>query len=227
MLGIRVFCLFRARRRLDKEELFGSILQAAMLPARDDKDLLTTKSTKNEEVGSEISKPSTTTTGAVAESSLDVQCFNIVSRKPGDESKNRVHCSVGNNFRHEKLRRQNSPQNGLNHLSRSPVLNHQFHSISGNAMYNGLFHTPVVQGMFPVSTGSSTPSVQNINSSILAPPGALGPMVNGVLRRSPSPDQQLAGVDLLVTNINETVSKKEIKKKLASVFREHCKVTIT
>ncbi|XP_048575860.1 uncharacterized protein LOC5520570 isoform X1 [Nematostella vectensis] len=37
-------------------------------------------------------------------------------------------------------------------------------------------------------------------------------------------DQQRGGIDLLVGNLDETVSKKELKKKLASVFREHCKV---
>ena len=34
----------------------------------------------------------------------------------------------------------------------------------------------------------------------------------------------LSGVDLLVTNLDEKVSTKELKKKLLSLFREHCKV---
>lgn len=37
-------------------------------------------------------------------------------------------------------------------------------------------------------------------------------------------EQQKGGVDIMVNNLDENVSNKELKKKLASVFREHCKV---
>ena len=37
-------------------------------------------------------------------------------------------------------------------------------------------------------------------------------------------DQQQGEIDLLVTNLDETVNNKELKKKLESVFQEHCEV---
>ena len=93
-------------------------------------------------------------------------------------------------------------------------------------MYNNVFRAPAVHSVFQLPPRTAPPSLRGVNPGILPPVGPLSPIVNGVLRRSPSPEQQFSGVDLLVTNISENSSKKEVKKKLASVFREHCKVSV-
>ena len=77
--------------------------------------------------------------------------------------------------------------------------------------------------------GGAPPSpvpMTTTHSPLPTPPSPLSPVINGIVRRSPSPEQQYSGVDLLVANINENIPKKEIKKKLASVFREHSKVRL-
>ena len=91
-------------------------------------------------------------------------------------------------------------------------------------MFNNMFHPTLFHNMFGLPGGgpSSPIPLATPSSPVPTPPS---PLLNGMVR-PPSPEQQYNGVDLLVTNINESVSKKEIKKKLASVFREHCKVRI-
>ena len=96
----------------------------------------------------------------------------------------------------------------------------------GHVMFNNMFHPTLLHSMFGLR-GAAPPSpvpITTAPSPLSTPTSPLSSVVNGMVRRSPSPEQQYNGVDLLVTNINESVPKKEIKKKLASVFREHCKV---
>ena len=99
-----------------------------------------------------------------------------------------------------------------------PYLNQQLQVYHPVPAYPGLFHPSMVHNVFHHTPFSHHPRV-------LSPAGPFSPVINNAVRRSPSPDQPVGGVDILVTNLNETISRKEIKEKLASVFREHCKVS--
>ena len=102
------------------------------------------------------------------------------------------------------------------------IISHQ--TMFSNGSYTGVWPHPIYQNFMNMpSQGSSFPGI-----TPLAPPMMGGPQLAASwlasLHNFTVLDQQRGGIDLLVTNLDESVSKKELKKKLASVFREHCKV---
>ena len=101
-------------------------------------------------------------------------------------------------------------------------ISHQ--TMFSNGSYAGIWPHPIYQNFMNLPTqGTSFPGI-----TPLAPPLMGGPHLAASwlasLHNFTVLDQQRGGIDLLVTNLDESVSKKELKKKLASVFREHCKV---
>ena len=218
--GTLVYLQFsRARRRLDKEELFGSILRATLLPPANGQNPVAARRAENTKEPDRVTtnRPPLATTATSPN----------LNAKPKEENKKPVHSgTISSNVGRENARQTNSPLGGLAYFARSPVLNHHYPTYAGNTMYNNVFRAPAVHSVFQLPPRTAPPSLRGVNPGILPPVGPLSPIVNGVLRRSPSPEQQFSGVDLLVTNISENSSKKEVKKKLASVFREHCKVSV-
>ena len=103
-------------------------------------------------------------------------------------------------------------------------ISHQ--TMFSNGSYAGIWPHPIYQNFMNLPAQSSGfPGI-----TPLAPPLMGGPHLASSwlasLHNFTVLDQQRGGIDLLVTNLDENVSKKELKKKLASVFREHCKVRL-
>ena len=103
-------------------------------------------------------------------------------------------------------------------------ISHQ--TMFSNGSYAGIWPHPIYQNFMNLPTqGTGFPGI-----TPLAPPLMGGPHLAASwlasLHNFTVLDQQRGGIDLLVTNLDEGVSKKELKKKLASVFREHCKVRV-
>lgn len=101
-------------------------------------------------------------------------------------------------------------------------ISHQ--TMFSNGSYASIWPHPIYQNFMNLpAQGTSFPGI-----TPLAPPLMGGPHLAASwlasLHNFTVLDQQRGGIDLLVTNLDESVSKKELKKKLASVFREHCKV---
>ena len=101
-------------------------------------------------------------------------------------------------------------------------ISHQ--TMFSNNSYAGIWPHPIYQNFMNLpAQGTGFPGI-----TPLAPPLMGGPHLAASwlasLHNFTVLDQQRGGIDLLVTNLDENVSKKELKKKLASVFREHCKV---
>ena len=103
-------------------------------------------------------------------------------------------------------------------------ISHQ--TMFSNGSYASIWPHPIYQNFMNLpAQGTSFPGI-----TPLAPPLMGGPHLAASwlasLHNFTVLDQQRGGIDLLVTNLDESVSKKELKKKLASVFREHCKVHV-
>lgn len=103
------------------------------------------------------------------------------------------------------------------------LISHQ--TMYSNGSFAGIWPHPIYQNFMNIPT-QGTAGFPGITP--LAPPLMGGPHLAASwlasLHNFTVLDQQRGGIDLLVTNLDESVSKKELKKKLASVFREHCKV---
>ena len=216
----------RARRRLDKEELFGYTLCATLLPLTNSKDGEDMTSAKRKP--KENTSPATISrTSPLVKPLMDVSLNENTNSKSCKESRSPNINPAAANFPRESAA-QNSPPL----LFQEPPANaslpfSQFtgQRFPGPFMFNNMFHPTLFHNMFGMRGGGQAPSPIPLPTPPSPLPTPPSPVLNGMVR-PPSPEQQYSGVDLLVTNINENVPKKEIKKKLASVFREHCKVGI-
>lgn len=216
--------IYRARRRLDKEDLFGYILRATLLPLTDSKDGgdITAAKRKPKEHTSPATVPRTS---PLIKPFMDISLNENANSKSCKENLSpNVNPAV--NLPKENLARNSPP---IRFRKPPAHTSPQFPQFSGPRfpgpfMFNNMFHPTLFHGMLglPGGTPPSPISLATPPSPLSTPPS---PVLNGMVR-PPSPEQQYNGVDLLVTNINESVPKKEIKKKLASVFREHSKVRI-
>lgn len=211
---------FRARRRLDKEDLFGYILRATLVAG----DLTTPKRKPKEKTSPDKSPSSSPLARPLMDVSLnDHVCGNLwkENRTPN------VDPTRG--FPNPNLGESSTPRSFPEPPTlRSPHFTHfPGQQFPGQVFFRNMLHPALLHSMFGLrGGGSSTPvSITSTPSPLLTPATPLSPLMNGILR-SPSPEQQFSGVDLLVTNINENIAKNEIKKKLASLFREHCKVGV-
>ena len=203
---------------MDKEDLFGNILRATLLPLANNKDGgdATTVKRKVQENTVQSSSP--------LHKPLRDMGLNDTNSRSFKENQSPNSANPSRNFP-----AQNSPPirfpESRSHMSPQFA---QFpgQRFPGHVMFNNMFHPTLLHNMFGLRGGAppSPVPITTAPSPLSTPTSPLSPVVNSLVRRSPSPEQQYNGVDLLVTNINESVPKKEIKKKLASVFREHCKV---
>ena len=121
---------------------------------------------------------------------------------------------------------ENDSKQGTSQISSSTgpqLISHQ--TMFSNGSFAGIWPHPIYQNFVNIPT-QGTAGFPGITP--LAPPLMGGPHLAASwlasLHNFTVLDQQRGGIDLLVTNLDESVSKKELKKKLASVFREHCKV---
>ena len=219
------FLINRARRRLDKEELFGHILLATLLPATNFKNgssSVTQKPTSTMESFSHISPAvaGVRSPGGVHQNSPYSPKSCKENQPPNTNISSRTESLVRNT---RPLRFTDArPQMSLPFRT-LPFTGQQVHS---PYMFNNMFRPGLVHGMFgmrPCRPLSPLNMSTRPTSSPVAPM-PLFAVADGLARRSPSPEQQFSGADLLVTNLNESEPKEEITKKLASVFREHCKV---
>lgn len=117
---------------------------------------------------------------------------------------------------------EGKPGPSLSSSTGPQFISHQ--TMFSNGSYAGIWPHPIYQNFMNLPTqGTGFPGI-----TPLAPPLMGGPQLAASwlasLHNFTVLDQQRGGIDLLVTNLDENVSKKELKKKLASVFREHCKV---
>ena len=94
--------------------------------------------------------------------------------------------------------------------------NNAYPNMWPNQFYHNMLNMP--------SQASGIPGITPLTGPIVGAPPHLTASWLANLHNLSILEQQRGGIDLLVTNLDETVSKKELKKKLASVFREHCKV---
>ena len=93
-----------------------------------------------------------------------------------------------------------------------------------NGSYSGIWPHPIYQNFMNLPTqNSGFPGITPLGPPLMGGPHLAASWLAS-LHNFTVLDQQRGGIDLLVTNLDETVSKKDLKKKLASVFREHCKV---
>lgn len=134
------------------------------------------------------------------------------STKPGDDSSPDSSDST----------EDNEGKQGASHSTGPQFITQQ--TMFSNGSYAGIWPHPIYQNFMNLPTqNSGFPGI-----TPLAPPLMGGPHLTASwlasLHNFTVLDQQRGGIDLLVTNLDETISKKELKKKLASVFREHCKV---
>ncbi|XP_028415936.1 meiosis regulator and mRNA stability factor 1-like [Dendronephthya gigantea] len=219
---------YRARRRLDKEDLFGNILRATQLPLTNNKDGGDESPTrqKHDENSSDVSTP---TSSYLVKPRMGLRLNENTSNGSWKENQS-LNCSNGTkNIFNPPNQTLNFPQHRFKEPSQTsfPYPNPQiFPRHPGPMMFNSLHHSPLLHNIFGLRGGGSPSPIPIATppSPLSSPPSPLRPVVNGMAGRSPSPEQQFNGVDLLVTNINEGVPKNEIQKKIASVFREHCKV---
>ena len=158
---------------------------------------------------------------------MDVSLNDGTNSKSWKENQS-PNVNPSRNFPKDNLSRNSAPPR----FPESPGhMSPQFPHLPGqrfpaHAMFNNLFH-PTLHSMFGLR-GVAPPSpipITGTASLIPRPSSPLSPVVGAMIGRSPSPEQQFSGVDLLVTNVNESIPKKEMKKKLASIFREHSKVS--
>ncbi|XP_046855493.1 meiosis regulator and mRNA stability factor 1-like isoform X2 [Xenia sp. Carnegie-2017] len=215
----------RARRRLDKEELFGYILLATLLPATNFKNGSSSVTQKPSSTMESFSYISPAVAGVrspagVHQNSPYSPKFCKENQSPNTNISSRTESLIRNT---RPLRFTDArPQMSLP-FQNLPFTGQQIHS---PYMFNNMFRPGLVHGMLGMRACRplSPLNMSTRPTSLPVAPMPLFAVADGLARRSPSPEQQFSGADLLVTNLNESEPKEEITKKLASVFREHCKV---
>lgn len=237
----------RARRRMDKEDVFGSTIQVVYSTTSQGNACSPQKNKKTQpvETASNLTSNLTNKGRDIRDASTQPPYNPLQKEKKG------TNCAVLDNFfiGNSSSSRRNSKQETK--LSPTPTddspdsgdsteetegkqgaslasstgpqfISHQ--AMFSNGSYAGIWPHPIYQNFMNLPTqGTSFPGI-----TPLAPPLMGGPHLAASwlasLHNFTVLDQQRGGIDLLVTNLDESVSKKELKKKLASVFREHCKV---
>lgn len=233
----------RARRRMDKEDVFGSTIQVvystisqgnACSPQKNKKTqpLETTGNLTNkgrdastqppynplqkEKTGSNCAMLDDFVIGNGSSSRRGAKQETTLSTTPVDDSPDSGDSTEENEGKQgASLASSTGPQ----------FISHQ--TMFSNGSYAGIWPHPIYQNFMNLPTQSTRfPGI-----TPLAPPLMGGPHLAASwlasLHNFTVLDQQRGGIDLLVTNLDESVSKKELKKKLASVFREHCKVHVS
>lgn len=212
--------------------MFGNILRATLLPLTNNKDGGDISPSRQRH-GENTSGVSTPTSLSLVKPLMGLRLNDDANT--GSKNENRsLNCPNGAKNFFNQNQAQNFPQNRFKEPPppqytslQYPNLQFPHQGYPRPMMFNSVLQSPLLHNIFGLR-GGATPSPIPITTppSTLPPsPSPLRHVVNGMAGRSPSPEQQFTGVDLLVTNINESIPKREIEKKLASVFREHCKVS--
>lgn len=135
------------------------------------------------------------------------------SRTPTDESLDSGDSTEENDAK---------PGPSLSSSTAPQFISHQ--AMFSNGSYTGIWPHSIYPNFMNIPTqGTSFPGITPLAPSMMGAPQLAASWLAS-LHNFTVLDQQRGGIDLLVTNLDENVSKKELKKKLASVFREHCKV---
>ncbi|KAJ7340352.1 hypothetical protein OS493_003095 [Desmophyllum pertusum] len=230
----------RARKRMDKEDVFGSTIQV-VYSTTSQGTCSPQKSKKPQPVetaGNSVNKgrdssPKSTYNGPLQKEKAGSNCAlldNFIindssSCKKGakQESKTSTTPVDDSPDSGDSTEENDSKQGPSLPTSTGPqFISHQ--TMFSNGSYAGIWPHPIYQNFMNLpAQGTGFPGI-----TPLAPPLMGGPHLAASwlasLHNFTVLDQQRGGIDLLVTNLDENVSKKELKKKLASVFREHCKV---
>jgi hypothetical protein len=239
----------RAKKRMDKEDVFGSLIQVNHTGS---KTSLTTSPPKSNKVLQAMKIDDTL--DLITEGPERVSRITSCSKK---ETKNNVDSSVYSS-QSSVIRDKLIPQGDRHHVAIS-------HHISQNEQCDedleeilckpSNLHLKSSSATTCISTSGTQSLMTNATSNYAAmwqhpyyqsllnlppqiPPQGLGyplslPVIGAQhitaswlanLHNFTVLEQQKGGVDIMVSNLDETVSNKDLKKKLASVFREHCKV---
>lgn len=232
----------RARRRMDKEDVFGSTIQVVYSTTSQGNVCSPQKNKKTQPV-----ETTSNLTNKGRDASPQPAYNSLHKEKAGSNCAMLDNFIIGNSSSSRKSMKQesktsttptdDSPDSGdsteenegkqgasLGTSTGPQFISHQ--TMFSNGSYTSIWPHPIYQNFMNLPTqGTSFPGI-----TPLAPPLMGGPHLAASwlasLHNFTVLDQQRGGIDLLVTNLDESVSKKELKKKLASVFREHCKVHV-
>lgn len=123
---------------------------------------------------------------------------------------------------------ENKDQSGQKQNGKQVLASQQFVNQPGflnNNAYPNMWPNHFYHSMLNMpSQASGIPGITPLAGPIVGAPPHVAASWLASLHNLSILEQQRGGIDILVTNLDETVNKKELKKKLASVFREHCKV---
>lgn len=226
----------RARRRMDKEDVFGSTIQV----------IFSTTGQTSPQKGKKIQPGANINTSPPkARESLAKQTFNPLLKERESSNALLDDFIIDNGSMSTKglkterqsgeKPRDNSPESSdsteENEIKQSPSLSGssgpQFitqQTMFSNGSYAGVWPHPIYQNFMNLPTqNSGFPGITPLGPPLMGGPQLAASWLASVHNFTVL-DQQRGGIDLLVTNLDETVNNKELKKKLASVFREHCKV---
>ncbi|XP_022794519.1 meiosis regulator and mRNA stability factor 1-like [Stylophora pistillata] len=230
----------RARRRMDKEDVFGSTIQVLYSTSshHSQSPPKNKKTRPVENAGDSVKSRDTcmspkSTASTPQKGKQDSSCalldtLNIedtipatntlkkegkTSQTPTDESPDSGDSTEENDGK---------PGPSLLSSTAQQFVSHQ--TMFSNGSYTGIWPHSIYPNFMNIPTqGASFPGITPLAPPMMGAPHLTASWLAS-LHNFTVLDQQRGGVDLLVTNLDENVSKKELKKKLASVFREHCKV---
>ena len=234
----------RAKRRMDKEDVLGSTIQVVYSSNRessspqkgkklqqvDNGGNADKKSDASEGPSTNLSRKDKTVTGLLLQSlktktspshkkTTNQETKKVSNKKPVEDS-----TDSGDSTEETEKGFVDPSQGSSFSTSAGPqFISHQ--TMFSNGSYAGIWPHPIYQNVMNVPTqGSGFPGITPLAPHIMGGPHLAASWLAS-LHNFTVLDQQRGGIDLLVTNLDENISKKELKKKLASVFREHCKVS--
>lgn len=223
----------RAKRRMDKEDVFGSTIQVVFSTISQTSPQ---KGKKGQPGESADSSPTKTRENFVKPSVNPSQRERAGSNAMLDDfNLDDNSISIKTESKSSAKPREDSPESSdsteENDIKQGPSLSassgQQFISqqtMFSNGSYAGAWPHPMYQNFMNLPTqNSGFPGITPLGPPLIGGPQLAASWLASVHNFTVL-DQQRGGIDLLVTNLDETVNKKDLKKKLASVFREHCKV---
>ena len=208
------FLLFRAIQRLDKEEVFGSSIKASFYNVKKN------NSGNNRFVSKSLNDSSTNVKSLKqAPALMDLKIPNpnsANSQKVDDEkSKNLITMTLVGDEKFSKIK-QKKKGNQLQNLS--PVFQESAVNNSNNALTQSDINLDSPNNI--VNVNQKFMSQKFFAGNNMYPLNFPPPLIPSPTSTCPNNN----GVDILVTNLDDNVNIKEIKRKLSSLVREHSKV---
>ena len=209
------FLLFRAIQRLDKEEVFGSSIKASFYNVKKKNN-----SGNNRFVSKSLNGSSTNVKSLKqAPALMDLKIPNpnsANSQKVDDEkSKNLITMTLVGDEKFSKIK-QKKKGNQLQNLS--PVFQESAVNNSNNALTQSDINLDSPNNI--VNVNQKFMSQKFFAGNNMYPLNFPPPLIPSPTSTCPNNN----GVDILVTNLDDNVNIKEIKRKLSSLVREHSKV---